>query len=163
MPQCYHGGSSSEGITQVTLKGDIHNRTRIARRRTFQGIFLRLGHDSRSSELPLVSDCKEFSEYIPLTRSLHEVLADLPHVLGEGCIWIDQIRINREDRNERAKDVVVMREIHKMAEMVVVWLGPWRPSMEPLSAYIQDSRLRIASAGWNLNSLIRPLCNSMHP
>jgi hypothetical protein len=45
--------------------------------------------------------------------------ADLPKVF-----WIDAICINQQDNMEKAKQVMLMGDIYRQAQEVIVWLGP---------------------------------------
>jgi hypothetical protein len=77
-------------------------------------------------------------QYVPLTASLDRLLRDLRKVASEkggwkhvnrymAVIWVDQICINQEDDNEKARQVEMMAEIYKTAERVITYIGPEQP------------------------------------
>ena len=79
-----------------------------------------------------------------MTRSL---LAALRRVRGKEApvlFWIDQLCINQEDLEERARQVGLMQEIYALAKVVYVWLGSER----------EDSDLAISFLPW-LSALVR--------
>lgn len=72
-----------------------------------------------------------------VTRRLHEVLQQLrdeqPGPSSEighqnDYIWIDAICLNQEDVDEKSYQVPRMMEIYQAASVVVIWLGPNKPT-----------------------------------
>lgn len=57
-------------------------------------------------------------------NNLYSALQHLRYKDKERILWIDAICINQEDRDERSAQVVIMRDIYRRAERVLVWLGP---------------------------------------
>lgn len=77
-------------------------------------------------------------QYVPLTASLDGLLRDLRKAAAEkgewkhanryvSVIWVDQICINQEDDNEKARQVEMMAEIYKTAARVITYIGPEKP------------------------------------
>jgi hypothetical protein len=59
----------------------------------------------------------------PVTRNLAYALRQL-RSFGVKSLWIDAICINQQDRDERTKQVGIMKDIYANASEVLVWLGP---------------------------------------
>jgi hypothetical protein len=75
----------------------------------------------------------------PVTQSLHSALQNLRHQTKDRVLWIDAICINQDDMKERSAQVVLMRDIYRHAERVLVWLGPGADDSQ--LAYITLRRL----------------------
>jgi hypothetical protein len=58
-----------------------------------------------------------------LTASLHDALEKLRYTDQPRRLWVDQVCINQEDREERSQQVQFMNLIYKNANHVLVWLG----------------------------------------
>ncbi|KAH8667926.1 heterokaryon incompatibility protein [Tricladium varicosporioides] len=63
---------------------------------------------------------KEFS----ITESLEVALRHLRDAYEPVTLWIDQICINQNDDIEKNEQVAHMNQIYRLAEEVLVWLGP---------------------------------------
>ena len=59
-----------------------------------------------------------------IRQSLASALRHLRYPDRPRTMWIDAICINQSDVNERNEQVVRMAEIYRLAQRVVVWLGP---------------------------------------
>jgi len=59
-----------------------------------------------------------------VTANLHSALQHLRYENEERILWIDAICINQENLEERGHQVSHMGRIYKLAERVIVWLGP---------------------------------------
>lgn len=55
-------------------------------------------------------------EHIDVTRNLHDALLDLRDVENSRTLWIDAIRINQCDLQERSQQVGIMRQIYKQSK-----------------------------------------------
>jgi hypothetical protein len=78
-----------------------------------------------------------------VTQSLHSALQNLRQQTKERVLWIDAICINQDDMEERSAQVVLMRDIYRRAERVLVWLGPGADNSE-----LAYSTLRRLSKYW---------------
>ncbi|PMD46841.1 heterokaryon incompatibility, partial [Hyaloscypha variabilis F] len=59
---------------------------------------------------------------LPITQNLFEALRQLRKG-GERVLWIDAICINQSDDDEKSAQIPYMRNIYKLADRVVIWLG----------------------------------------
>ena len=69
-------------------------------------------------------DVKVGSHTITVTRNLAEALRHLRYKDRPRQLWIDAICVNQQDLEERAHQVKRMADIFRLADRVVVWLGP---------------------------------------
>lgn len=79
----------------------------------------------------------------PVTNNLHSALQHLRNQTKDRVLWINAICINQDDQKERSSQVVLMREIYRRAERVLVWLGPSADASE-----LAYSTLRRLSGYW---------------
>ena len=63
-------------------------------------------------------------ELIAITQNLHVALQHLRHEEQPRRLWIDAICINQQSLKERGSQVQRMGDIYKLAERMVIWLGP---------------------------------------
>ena len=61
---------------------------------------------------------------IAVTQNLAEVLPYLRYKDRPRILWIDAICVNQQDLKERGHQVKRMADLYRLAERVVVWLGP---------------------------------------
>ena len=59
-----------------------------------------------------------------MTQNLATALVYLRHNSEPRVLWIDALCINQEDMEERNSQVARMADIFRLADRVVVWLGP---------------------------------------
>ena len=79
--------------------------------------------NSVSKQPIIVKSCAiEFA--VSVTLNLHLAIQHLVRELEDLVIWIDAICINQSDDEERAQQVLIMRDIYAQAEETFVWLGP---------------------------------------
>lgn len=79
--------------------------------------------DSLSKQPIIVKSCEiEFT--VTVTLNLHLALEHLVRERENLVIWIDAICINQSDDEEKARQVLYMRDIYAQAEETFVWLGP---------------------------------------
>jgi hypothetical protein len=64
------------------------------------------------------------TDILNLRHNLNEALLHLRYQDKSRVFWIDAICVNQEDLEERSRQVERMSDIYKLAERVVVWLGP---------------------------------------
>ncbi|KAG5767748.1 hypothetical protein H9Q72_004512 [Fusarium xylarioides] len=67
---------------------------------------------------------KESSGSLAIGRNLASALRKIRHQSNSQIIWADSICINQQDLDERAEQVLRMRDIYKHAQRVIAWLGP---------------------------------------
>jgi hypothetical protein len=65
----------------------------------------------------------EDGKILCVTRPLKEALALVAQQCATGYLWIDQICIDQEDRDERGDQVKIMGQIYSSCSRVLVWLG----------------------------------------
>ncbi len=63
-------------------------------------------------------------KFIEVTQNLATALIYLRHKSEARILWIDALCINQEDMKERSSQVARMADIYRLANRVVVWLGP---------------------------------------
>ncbi|KAK4034661.1 heterokaryon incompatibility protein-domain-containing protein [Parachaetomium inaequale] len=61
---------------------------------------------------------------VPVTPNLHSAIARLARQRWTGQIWIDALCINQADTAEKNWQVLLMSRIYRVAEQVLIWLGP---------------------------------------
>jgi len=61
---------------------------------------------------------------VEATQNLAAALVDLRYPAEPRVLWIDAICINQKDKSERSSQVARMADIYRLADRVVVWLGP---------------------------------------
>lgn len=59
----------------------------------------------------------------PVTENLYLALSRLRNRQLERILWVDAICINQSNRDEKTKQIPLMREIYAQAQHVIVWLG----------------------------------------
>lgn len=62
-------------------------------------------------------------EQFDVTENLDSALRHLRSEDNERIFWIDAICINQKDKSERGYQVGLMKDIYRMANTVVIWLG----------------------------------------
>ncbi|KAF5646958.1 heterokaryon incompatibility 6 OR allele [Fusarium tjaetaba] len=67
---------------------------------------------------------KESLGTLAIGRNLASALRKIRHQSNNQILWADSICINQKDLDERAAQVLRMREIYKHAQRVIAWLGP---------------------------------------
>jgi Heterokaryon incompatibility protein (HET) len=81
--------------------------------------------------------CAEFicsNKVIALTSSLSGALRRIRRHDHPRRIWVDQLSINQDDKDERSKQVQFMNTIYRNATHVLVWLGD-DPNNEAYDAF----------------------------
>lgn len=79
--------------------------------------------DLLSEQRIIIKSCEiEFT--VTVTLNLHLALEHLVRDCEALVIWIDAICINQSDDEEKARQVLYMRDIYAQAEETLVWLGP---------------------------------------
>lgn len=73
-----------------------------------------------------------------VTENLNAALWNLRDRQPEQVLWVDAICINQEDKNEKEKQIPLMRTIYAQAGRVIVWLGP---SLDHGDEALQNIRL----------------------
>ncbi|CAN9475080.1 unnamed protein product [Alternaria alternata] len=71
-------------------------------------------------------------------------------------IWIDAICINQEDKEEKAAQVPLMREIYSKARAVVLWMGRSTPETDVFFAEFQEMRVKLKT--WKAKHDADPDC-----
>jgi hypothetical protein len=62
--------------------------------------------------------------FVKVTQNLASALVPLRHVTEPRVFWIDALCINQQDESEKSSQVVRMSDIYRLADRVIVWLGP---------------------------------------
>ena len=75
-----------------------------------------------SPETPI--DIQVGVQTLSITRSLAEALPYLRYRDRPRILWIDAICVNQQDLEERSRQIRRMADLYRLAERVVVWLGP---------------------------------------
>lgn len=75
---------------------------------------------------------------LPITRSLDIALRHLRQPDCSVFLWIDQICINQEDREEKSKQIPLMSKIYERALSTVIWLGPSTPGSDSVIRFLHD-------------------------
>lgn len=78
------------------------------------------GSDDRNGTVTLKN-----GKFLPITEPLKEALAFVERqcLTGTGYLWVDQICIDQDDRNERSQQVKLMGQIYTSCSRVLIWLG----------------------------------------
>ncbi|KAJ5116138.1 heterokaryon incompatibility protein-domain-containing protein [Penicillium angulare] len=63
------------------------------------------------------------SRILSVTKNLHTALLYLRDPQLTRTFWIDAICINQDDKDEKSKQIPLMRTIYAQADHVIVWLG----------------------------------------
>ena len=69
-------------------------------------------------------DVRVDNNRLAITRNLAEALPYLRYKDKSRILWIDAICVNQQDLNERSRQVRRMADLYRLANRVVVWLGP---------------------------------------
>ena len=64
------------------------------------------------------------NDKLAITQNLAVALPHLRHKNEIRKLWIDAICINQQDLRERSSQVKIMGDIYRLADRVIVWLGP---------------------------------------
>ncbi|OJZ90565.1 hypothetical protein ASPFODRAFT_40960 [Aspergillus luchuensis CBS 106.47] len=75
------------------------------------------GRNTRSRTI-ILNSC-----VFPVTENLYLALSRLRNRQLERILWVDAICIDQNNREEKAKQIPLMREIYAQAQHVIVWLG----------------------------------------
>lgn len=86
---------------------------------TYTAISYVWGDPTAVSQILCSNDCG----YLSLTSSASDILNAIVEARVPGYIWIDQLCINQEDKQEKADQVRIMGEIFASANNVIAWLG----------------------------------------
>ena len=76
------------------------------------------------SKQPIIVKSCEIKFTVTVTLNLHLALEHLVKKCEDLVIWIDAICINQSDDEEKARQVLYMRDIYAQAEETLSWLGP---------------------------------------
>lgn len=60
---------------------------------------------------------------LPITKTLAVGLPQLAKICSTRFLWIDQICIDQSNNQERGRRVLIMGEIYRNAESVLIWTG----------------------------------------
>jgi hypothetical protein len=72
-----------------------------------------------------------YQKGILIMENLHEALCEMRR-RGIDKVWTDFLCINQGDLEEKNKQLEKMKDIYKMTDKVVAWLGPGDSSSKPL-------------------------------
>ena len=108
--------------------------------------------EPRVQKAPIRRQEPVFDIFENLYTALHRILS----LTDEGeyrTLWIDQICINQEDQIEQNAQLLLMREIYKRANDVLVWLGDPAPVVLNVAAYLGQIPGIIKNIGRNVTQL----------
>ena len=71
-----------------------------------------------------LTDIKVGNDCLAVTRNLANALPYLRYKDKPRTLWIDAICVNQQDSKERGHQVKRMADLYRLADRVVVWLGP---------------------------------------
>lgn len=104
-----------------THSGDIHGRLRYVRlseNPDYVAISYSWGKAPPTKSVTLAN-----SVHIHITETLFQALAAVSDHAATKYLWVDQICINQQDKDEKACQVKAMSKIYKQAREVIAWLG----------------------------------------
>ncbi|KAH8903461.1 HET-domain-containing protein [Coniochaeta sp. PMI_546] len=84
---------------------------------------------------------------LSITSALDSALRHLRLPNQGRKLWIDQICINQADEDEKASQVLLMRQIYSQAETTIAWLGEERDGSHKAIRLIQDAGREALSIG----------------
>jgi len=93
---------------------------------------------------------------LAITQNLHEALPYLRHEEQPRRLWIDAICMNQQNWEERSSQVQRMGDIYKLAERVVIWLGPENDTSTLAFDTIRDLGSKV-EIDWDTLEM-RPVC-----
>ncbi|TLD16057.1 uncharacterized protein PgNI_02226 [Pyricularia grisea] len=73
-------------------------------------------------------------------KNLYDCLVHLRNSTTERDLWVDTLCINQADADERSQQVLLMGDLYKRAESVIVWLGLDVESVAELIAQTRENR-----------------------
>lgn len=85
-----------------------------------------------------VNDVPDF----PITRNLWKALRNLRMPSTPLRLWVDQICINQQDKQEKMPQIRMMRSIFQKAQRVLLWLGEMDPALESSINKWMESEVR---------------------
>ncbi|KAI0152508.1 heterokaryon incompatibility protein-domain-containing protein [Hypoxylon sp. NC0597] len=136
---------ATSGIWQRAFRGVLREAALDSVSGQYEAISFVWGEPSSSCMMDLGEGC-----YLPLTRNLTEALYQLRHEGHQRILWVDALCVNQHDIDERAQQFILMFDIYRWCNSILVWLGmPTTHSalgMEILS-YIINSSIQIDRDG----------------
>ncbi|VUC27723.1 unnamed protein product [Clonostachys rosea] len=85
---------------------------------------------------------------LSITTNLDKVLRHLRHESEARVLWVDAVCINQDDLQERAQQVTLMGDVYRLAQQVVVWLGPEENDSSLALDYLDSLSRRIVVNWW---------------
>ncbi|KAB5527980.1 heterokaryon incompatibility protein-domain-containing protein [Coniochaeta sp. 2T2.1] len=82
-----------------------------------------------------------------ISSELEKALRHLRLYSNTNSIWVDAICISQSDLDERADQVLMMKEIYESAARAVVWLGEERPGQTEIAVSFLRERIRVDDEG----------------
>jgi hypothetical protein len=105
----------------------IENDNHIDKRNDFEPIFEAFSYTWGSSDDPETAYVHESAHVISSLKIGQNLCCALKHLRYPDkprILWIDSICINQGDLEECESQVLRMRDIYKLADRVLIWLGP---------------------------------------
>lgn len=83
-----------------------------------------------------------------ISETVEQALRQLRHRRNTVYVWIDQICINQDDKEEKNYQVQQMRHIYSEAEEVIAWLGMPFPNSKILFGFLQQIGAAVLKEKW---------------
>ncbi|KAH6990081.1 heterokaryon incompatibility protein-domain-containing protein [Ilyonectria destructans] len=99
-------------------------------------------HDGRSQSVIINNKTCQVSE------TVEQALRQLRHRRNTVYVWVDQICINQDDKEEKNYQVQQMRHTYSEAEGVIAWLGMPFPNSKILFGFLQQIGAAVLKAKW---------------
>ncbi|KAL8943733.1 MAG: hypothetical protein Q9211_000882 [Gyalolechia sp. 1 TL-2023] len=112
----------------------------------YQALSYTWGNPTLSQQLEV--DLGHRTQLFPVTENLYIALRNLRHNTVTRLLWVDAVCINQGDVEERRQQVKRMADIYRLAEKVIVWLGP-ETDGSALALEALDSLASKISVDWN--------------
>lgn len=84
----------------------------------YEAVSYAWGHPARFEKLPMTN-----GDNLRITKSVFEAIPYLVCRSQTGFLWLDQVCINQDDKNERGHQVKLMKDVYRGAARTLIWLG----------------------------------------
>lgn len=99
-------------------------------------------HDGHSQSVVINNKSCQISE------TVEQALRQLRHRRNTVYVWVDQICINQDDKEEKNYQVQQMRRTYSEAEGVIAWLGMPFPNSKTLFRFLQQIGAAVLKEKW---------------
>lgn len=108
--------------------------------------------DAISPTYPLICSGLE----IQIRRNIRDALVQLSQVRCQDWLWIDAICIAQDNSHEKNKQIPLMKDIYRRAELVLAWLGNAPDEFVSVWKYIERLPDIVKSVGHNAGPALLP-------